>query len=278
MITYVVLVALAGVVALLFYRRTRWHHRTRELRQRILSGEEESGEKFDPGLLVELPAPVQRYFRTVLTDGQPSVASVQMQQRGTFNMSETGEVWKPFVAEQLVVARRPGFLWHARMGAVPGFSVRVHDAYAAGEGVLTVSLLGAITVAEMRDHRTVAESELQRYLAEAPWYPTALLPGPNLRWSAVDDACALATLSDGEVEVSLLFRFSQDNLIESVRAEARGRAIGGKTVPTPWEGTWQEYHSREGMLVPGKGEVAWLLPEGRKPYWRGEITELTYEF
>lgn len=278
MITYVVIAALAGLVALLFHRRRRWHHRTRELRQRILFGQSDGAGRYDPDSLGELPPPVERYFRTALTEGQPSVASVQMQQSGTFNMSETGEVWRPFVAEQLVVPRRPGFLWHARMRALPGISVRVHDAYAAGEGVLTVSLLGALTVAEMRDRGSVAAGELLRFLAEAPWYPTALLPGPNLRWSPGDDSSAVATLTDGEVEVSLLFRFSRDALIESVRADARGRAVGGKAVPTPWEGRWRNYRSREGMLIPGNGEVAWLLPEGRKAYWRGSVTELEYRF
>jgi hypothetical protein len=31
------------------------------------------------------------------------------------------------------------------------------------------------------------------------------------------------------------------------------------------------------MRVPLDGEVAWLLPEGAKPYWRGHITEISYE-
>jgi hypothetical protein len=31
------------------------------------------------------------------------------------------------------------------------------------------------------------------------------------------------------------------------------------------------------MLVPLDGEVAWLLPEGAKPYWRGHITEIDYD-
>lgn len=278
MISYIVLVALAGVVALLFYRRTQWHHRTRGLRSQILSGQEAQGDRYDPAALAELPPPVKQYFETVLTEGQAVVASVQMTQKGTFNMSETGEVWRSFVAEQLVVSRRPGFLWHARMRILPGFSVRVHDAYARGEGVLTVSLLGALTIAEMRDHQSVAQGELFRYLAEAAWYPTALLPSSNLTWSPVDDRSAIATLTDGEVQVSLLVRFSQDNLIESVRAEARGRAVGGKTIPTPWEGRWQAYESRDGMLVPTEGEVAWLLPEGRKPYWRGTVTGIQYQF
>jgi len=34
----------------------------------------------------------------------------------------------------------------------------------------------------------------------------------------------------------------------------------------------------DGMTVPLAGEVAWMRPEGRKPYWRGNITMLTYEF
>ena len=33
-----------------------------------------------------------------------------------------------------------------------------------------------------------------------------------------------------------------------------------------------------GMRIPMTGEVAWLTPEGRKPYWRGTITSLRYEF
>jgi hypothetical protein len=30
--------------------------------------------------------------------------------------------------------------------------------------------------------------------------------------------------------------------------------------------------------VPLTGEVAWLLPEGRKTYWRGTITSLRHEW
>lgn len=32
------------------------------------------------------------------------------------------------------------------------------------------------------------------------------------------------------------------------------------------------------MLVPLNGEVAWLLPEGEKPYWRGRVSEIAYDF
>jgi len=46
----------------------------------------------------------------------------------------------------------------------------------------------------------------------------------------------------------------------------------------PWEGRFWNYAVRNGMRVPLEGEVAWIHPEGAKPYWRGRITRLDHEF
>ena len=54
--------------------------------------------------------------------------------------------------------------------------------------------------------------------------------------------------------------------------------MGGKVVPTPWQGRYWNYEERGGMRVPLDGEVAWLLPAGEKPYWRGRNDEVAYEF
>ena len=117
-----------------------------------------------------------------------------------------------------------------------------------------------------------------RFLAEAAWYPTALLPSQGVHWTPVDDRHARATLADGDMRISLTFSFGTDGLIEAVRAEDRGRMVKGKTVPTPWEGRWNQCVDRDGMQVPLEGEVGWILPEGCKPYWRGRVTRLEYEY
>jgi hypothetical protein len=75
----------------------------------------------------------------------------------------------------------------------------------------------------------------------------------------------------------MLFTFDDQNLVKTVRAEARGRTVDGEIVPTPWFGRFWNYEERSGMLVPLDGEVAWQLPEGEKPYWQGHITDLDYE-
>jgi hypothetical protein len=124
----------------------------------------------------------------------------------------------------------------------------------------------------------MARGELMRFAAEAAWYPTALLPSQGVRWDAVDDRSARATLNDGEVTVTLLFTFSEDGAIDTVRAEARGRSVGLAVVPTPWQGRFWNYAMRNGMRVPLEGEVTWMLTEGPKPYWRGRITSVAHEF
>jgi hypothetical protein len=160
---------------------------------------------------------------------------------------------------------------------MPELPVRVHDSYVAREGILNTFLLGLISLVNMRGEGDVAEGELMRFFAEAAWYPTALLTSQRVRWEPVDDSSAYATLSEGELSVTMLFTFDDQGFIETVGTEARGRAVGGEVIQTPWQDRFWNYDERGGMQVPLDGEVAWLLSEGKKPYWRGHITELDYE-
>ena len=258
---------------------TRWESSTRDLHARLAAAQVPTAPAtYDPRELEGLPAPVRRYFRTVLQEGQPLVVAASLAHEGTFNMGEGAERWIGFTSTQRVVTRRPGFVWDARMAMMPGVPVRVHDAYVAGEGILHATLFGLVPLVNLRGTPEVAEGELMRYLAEAPWYPTALLPSQGVRWDGVDDTSAQATLTDGPVTLTMLFRFDRDGLIGAARAAARGRTVGKAVIPTPWEGRWTRYDVRDGMRVPTDGEVAWILPEGPWPYWRGRITSLAYEF
>ncbi len=259
--------------------KLRWKFSTAALHNSLEGGRTApASTRYDPKELDPLPAPVQRYFRKVLQEGQPIITAAVIEQSGTFNMGKTIERWSTFTARQHVLTSRPGFVWNARISMLPGIPVFVHDAYTAGEGLLRAALLGLINVTENRGGRQMNEGELLRYLAEAPWYPTALLPSQGIAWETVNDSSARATLRDGDTTVSMLFHFNEDDLIQSVRAEARGREVQGKFVPTPWEGTMSGYDWRQGMLVPTEGEVAWILPAGRKPYWRGRLLGFRYEF
>lgn len=266
------------ITALLAYSRQRWDGLSAQLFARLDSARTKlQPGRFDTHEVDGLPPSVQRFFRTVLSDGMPLVAVASVEQTGTFNMGETFDQWKDFTATQRVVTRHPGFLWDARVAMLPGVAVHVHDAYVQGEGLLHAAIAGLVTVVN-REGDDVARGELMRFVAEAALYPTALLPSQGVVWTAVDQHSARATLVDGSISVAMTFIFGADGLIESIRADERGRLVDGKIIPTPWEGRWTDCQTVDGMRVPMTGEVAWLLPEGRKPYWRGRIRKLSYEF
>ncbi|HUG24460.1 DUF6920 family protein [Piscinibacter sp.] len=272
------LLVVAGV-ALVWLGNLRWAAATRDLQARLeASRSSPQPARYSSRELEGLPAPVQRYFRSALTEGQPIVAAADVVHTGTFNMSESGEQWLPFSSHQRVITRRPGFLWDGRVAMLPGVAVRVHDAYIAGEGILHPAILGLFTLIDLRGTGDVAQGELMRFFAEAAWYPTALLPSQGVKWEPVGDSSARATLRDGAIVLTMTFSFDANGMIEAVRAEARGRMVSGKVVPTPWEGRWSNVQRHGGMRVPMTGEVAWLTREGRKPYWRGTIASLDYEF
>jgi hypothetical protein len=279
-LTALVIVAFAATIAVIFvYAASRWKSGTEKLRARLDAARRPIGTKtYDPSELIGLPEPVRRYFRAALSGGQQVVAAVNVEHSGTFNPGEARERWKPFVSTQRVVTQRPGFDWDARIVMAPGVAVRVHDAYIAGEGLLHATLFGLVPLADLRGTPAIAQGELIRFFAEAAWYPTALLPSQGVQWKAVNDGSAIATLRDGDIEVTLLFRFNRQDLIDSVRAEGRGRTTAGRVVPTPWEGRWNNYEVRDGMRIPTRGEASWVLPDGPRPYWRGVITSLRYEF
>jgi hypothetical protein len=234
--------------------------------------------RFDARELEGLPAPVQRYFRAVLKDGQPIVAAATIEMAGTINMSATAEQWKPFTSQQRVVTSRPGFLWDAQIAMFPGVPAHVEDSYIAGQGQLIAKLLGLFTVAEAHGRGELARGEFMRYFAEAAWYPTALLPSGGVRWQAGDDASAKATIEDGPITLTLLFRFNDAGLIASVRAESRGAGVGKDMVMLPWDCGFSNYQPQHGMVIPMSGEAAWVRPDGRKVYFAGHVKKLTYEF
>jgi len=272
------ILTLVGIALASIYGGYRWQSNTDKLRAKLASGRQIIKPKiYDQKEIEGLPAPVQQFFRTVLKDGQPMVAAVKVVHQGQFNMSDKKAKWSSFTSTQLVITQRPGFDWDGRIQIAPGLKVFVHDTYVLGVGTLHASLLGLITLADVRGTPEVAQGELMRFLAEAAWYPTALLPSQGVRWEAIDDTSARGTLTDGATTVSLIFCFNTEGLISSIHAAARYRTVGGDLVATPWEGRFWDYTVRNGIQIPLEGEVRWQPPEGSWPYWRGRITEINYE-
>ena len=236
---------------------------------------------FSPRQLEGLPTPVARYFLFALQAGQPLVRAARVEHYGTF--AAQPDAWERFTSVEHFRVRPPAFVWNAsiRIGRLPSMlGVRVRDGYLNGEGTMYGAVAGLVPVADQQGTPEMAAGALARYLAEAVWFPTALLPGnagAGVTWTPLDDRTARATLVDGLVSVSADFHFSPRGEVLRISGE-RYRDVAGRGVLTPWDARLREYTRRNGMMVPTYGEVAWRLPEGRQAYWRGRITRITYDW
>jgi hypothetical protein len=240
--------------------------------------EPRSTQLFRASDIEEFPGPVRGYLSHVLRDEQPLVQTARLEQTGTFRSGPPSSSWHAFTATQHVTVRPPGFVWDASIRMMPGLSVRVLDAYVEGEGKLWARLGGVVPVADPTPGPALDEGELLRYLAEAPLYPTALLPGMGVTWSPLNDRSARATLTHRGTTASLVFHFNDQNEVERVTGKRPFLADDGTYENRAWKGTWRNYEQRRGLRVPTEGEVAWIRPKGETPYWRGHIERVEYQF
>jgi hypothetical protein len=287
-ILLVVLVGAAAVLALVLWQAgRRWRAATVALVERL-----EAGARAAPGTaaaaapapfsaadLEGLPAPVARGLRRVLPEGQPLPRRVRITWRGTFNLGRPGkDAWRPFTATQVFAPGAPGFVWDARVAMAPGLTVFVRDGFVGGQGSMHASLCGVVTLVDAHDTPTLASGALQRYLGEACWFPAALLARAGVRWAALDDSSARATLAAGGTTAALDFHFGADGTIASVYAAGRFYD-DGKTPPRllPWQARNLRFEERAGVTVPADATVEWLFPEGPFAYWRGQPVAIDYE-
>jgi hypothetical protein len=228
--------------------------------------------------LDKLPAPVARYFRMALKEGQQCIRSVRIVHSGDFLTSIENNGWSPFTSTQRFTADPPGFVWDAKISMAPMMDVRVRDAYLVGKGLMETRVFSTLPVMDQHDKPELNEGARQRYLAEAIWFPTALLPSDRVTWSPMDDTHARATLTDFGATVSLEFTFNDKGEITRIFTPGRYREVNGKYLFTPWEVRVWNYQDKGGMRIPVEGEVMWQLPGGSLPYWKGRVVEAEYDF
>ena len=261
----------AGSVVAATIGARAWNRTTARLLDRLADPAGGVGER-EP--LQSLPSTVARYFTFALPSDRRPIERAHLRFTGTF--AARPNAWAPFTAEQDVRPGPPGFVWDARVAMMPLVPVRVRDSYIGGEGAMRASIAAFVPIVDQHGTPEMAAASLQRFLAEAVWYPTALLPRKGLSWSAINDTSARVTLTDGSVTVSLDVSFGPHGEIETISA-MRYRDVNGTPVLTRWVGHHADYTRIDEMMIPTSGEVAWVLPEGRTPYWRGRLVAARFD-
>lgn len=164
----------------------------------------------------------------------------------------------PIRGAQLFTEDPPGFLWWGRIRMSPGLWIDARDMSVAGLGSMRVLLDDTVPIADAEGPQ-LDEGAALRLLAEMPWYPTALFDQRYVRWRAIDDRHAEATLefAPGRT-VRGVFEFGADGL--PLRMSGQRYKDGGEM--RPWGGVYRDWRTVEGLRVPFEAEVSWELPAG----------------
>ena len=261
----------AGVAAVLA-GSAAWHRATGAAVERLVASS--PGPALDAARPEQLPAPVSRYFRKVLKEGQPAVRSIVATQEAEFFIN--GD-WRPLKATQEFSVSPPGFVWDARITMAPLMPVFVRDAYVDGRGSMQAAMFGVYRIVDESGKPQLDAGALQRLLGEAIWFPTALRPSSAVTWAPRDDRSAFVTLRDRAHAVTLLFEFGDDDLPTTMSGD-RYMEQDGQYYLRPWQIQCSEYRVRDAMLIPTRCEVSWTTNGIRQPYWRGRITSITYRY
>lgn len=267
------LLAAGVVLAGRAYRRRVRNSAVWGLRERAHTGRTTAVTEAD---VADLPDPVRTYLERSVPVGSTPPSTARFDQRGRLRIDHTSDDWKRFGATHYVTVDPPGFLWDASVDVAPCVSVGVRDLLCDGRGEASVSLYGVVPVERTGTSPELVEADLQRYLAEAVWYPTALLPRAGVQWDPVDDDRARATVEHGGVSASLTFSFD-DGEVTQVGPDPRYRWVGDGYEATPWSGHWSDYEWRDGLRIPTEGSVVWHLSDGDFRAWEGRLTDVAYD-
>ena len=235
------------------------------------------GEEITPEIVTDedmegLPEPVQRYLRYTQIIGKEKIKTVRLKQGGYFRMKEN-QKWMPIKAEQYFNVNSVEFIWIAKVRVAPLVSIYAKDEFIEGKGNLVVKLLGLIKVVDAKGYE-VDHGELMRFLAECIWFPSAFL-SDYIRWEAIDNGSAKATISYKGINASAIFHFNEKGEVTKITAK-RYREVNGKFALEDWEGQIVEYKTFNGVIIPNKVNIIWKLKTGDFCYDKVEIIDIEY--
>lgn len=228
--------------------------------------------------LSSLPEAVQKYLERAMPAEGLCIKSVRIRQKGGIRVHDEAS-WKPFTAVQYVSVSPPKMLWAGDAEHWPLTDLKILTTYLGDRGETSAFLWGLLPAFENRGAEMKAYL-MVRWLGEAVWYPTALLPSERISWEAVeskqaDVSQARVRLTDGDMAVSGIFTF-----MKSSRAPLMFMVDDGATPALSiyrWYCTYSDWTRFGDYQVPGKLTEGLIHGPSREDRLKIAVTGMDFE-
>lgn len=196
-----------------------------------------------------LPAPVERFYKTVYGDNIPVIDTVVIKGRATIS---------PFGAKmpaRFIFVHNTGKDYRHYIEAT-WFGIpimKVNESYVDGNSHFEIPIVGTLD----NDPSTSQAANLAVW-AEAAWFPSIWVTDTRARWEPIDDYTALLFVPFGEQEENFVMRFNPDTgLLDSMEA-MRFRDSGDQAKKILWITRSVEGKNIEGTKLSAIGSATWL--------------------
>ena len=199
-------------------------------------------------LPADLPAPVARYYKTIMGDQIPVIESAVISGRGklrVFGLCFPARFRFTHIAGQ-------GYR-HYIEATVFGYPVmKVNEWYLDGKARMELPV-GVIE----NEPKIDMGANLALWGESVFWLPSILVTDPRVHWETVDDATARLIVPFGEEEDTFTVTFDpQTGLIRTMEAMRYREATDEAKIP--WRNEplgWQTFH---GIMIPSPAATTWL--------------------
>jgi hypothetical protein len=224
--------------------------------------------------IARVPEPVRRYLTFTHAHDRAPIRRARLAFRGWLKLDPKAKSY--FIRSTLELQTEPwSRTWTGSLKFPLGWA-RGRDTYDHGHGQMKVDAFSAIPVARVTGPE-MDVSELVTLLAELPFLPTSLIPSESLTWSPIDERSALATLRDGELEATGVFRFDERGRITRFESDDRYCRINGGWVRAPWYVKYREYVPFGRVQVPMWLQAGWLLQDGQFEYADFSVADVEFD-
>lgn len=222
-----------------------------------------------------MPAPVQRYFRYSLPEGQPTIAYAKVTIESEFKSPAFGN-FGVFNATEYLMGTRPGLIFDAVMYPFPVVWMDLRDKYYNGHAAMQVNMFSGYNTMTESDIPELDMTTLIRWAGEIVLTPTALLPSDTIQWEAVDDNTAIAVITDGGRTGRIRFTFNEQGQIVSYTSDDRFDRVDNVYQPSASLTYRSGYQTFDGITIPTEFRVLKVLNGEQDEYFRGKVTGIEF--
>lgn len=224
-------------------------------------------------MLVSLPTPVQKWLENSGILGKNQIQNAYFEQKAKMKLKPDQPKWYPANVKQYVSTEQPGFIWTVQMKMFSIVNVAGRDKFQNGQGVMTIKIGSLIPVVNNGNDGKTNQSTLQRYLMELIWYPSAAL-NSYITWEEVDKNTAKATMSYKGTSGSATFQFDEKG--DLLKVTALRYKDKEDAVPKECIGEVKEYGVMDGIRIPTKVDITWMLEDGPFTWYDTEVLHVKY--